>query len=240
MIKKEKCAIKDYAEDVFDKSRTLVTRYHSRIQGERWSGFRPVSRILIRRSACTRLIPNPTIDVFADLFDPEISLEYQFGFTIDDVHPDSDWGMPDDDLGNADPTGSWVLSIIVRCVRSIQEYPFYPTTNEAHYREIEDKGRRIFVNDDKSFVEVFINKNFYRTRLISMENGGKLADAYRKRIRDWAISVFSGLRLDFNLGTTIGVSVHPFLRNLALETTTGSRKFANTYGYWQFSRNDAR
>ncbi|KAL2711986.1 LOW QUALITY PROTEIN: arginine kinase-like isoform X2 [Vespula squamosa] len=154
----------------------------------------------------------------------------KFGFTIDNVHSDSNWGMPDDDLGNVDPTGSWVLSII--STLSIQEYPFYPTANEAHYREIEDKERRIFVNDDKSFVQVFINENFYRTRLISMENGGKLANVYGKRIRDWAMSVFSGLRLDFNLGITIRTFVHPSFPNLALETTTGSRKFANTYGHW--------
>ncbi|CAL7944540.1 unnamed protein product [Xylocopa violacea] len=76
-------------------------------------------------------------DVFAPLFDPVIE-EYHAGFTSNDVHPDLDWGTPED-LGDLDPEGQFLISTRIRCARSVDGYPLNPTMTEAHYRNLEEK-----------------------------------------------------------------------------------------------------
>ncbi|OAD52723.1 Arginine kinase [Eufriesea mexicana] len=76
-------------------------------------------------------------DVFAALFDPVIE-EYHGDFTSTDVHPDLDWGEPEQ-LGDLDPEGRFVISTRIRCARSVNGYPLNPTMTEAHYRNLEAK-----------------------------------------------------------------------------------------------------
>lgn len=76
-------------------------------------------------------------DVFKDLFDPVIE-EYHGDFKHDDVHPQLDWGKPEE-LGDLDPEGKYVISTRIRCARSIDGFPLNPTMTATHYEELEKK-----------------------------------------------------------------------------------------------------
>ncbi|KAK2588780.1 hypothetical protein KPH14_001659 [Odynerus spinipes] len=160
-----KSLLKKYlTKEVFDVLQTRVTSHGSGLKDVVQSGFaNPDSSIGL-------YAPDPeSYDVFAELFDPVIE-EYHHGFAKDAVHPDVDWGNIDD-LGNVDPEGRYVLSTRIRCARSVQGYPFNPSMNEAHYREIEDKVRAAI-----SFLEGDLKGTYYTLDSMDYETRQQLID----------------------------------------------------------------
>lgn len=73
--------------------------------------------------------------VFADIFDPIIE-DYHLGFKKSDCHPDTDFGDVKS-LINVDPSGKYVVSVRVRCGRSIEGFAFNPVLTEEQYKELE-------------------------------------------------------------------------------------------------------
>ncbi|XP_037074122.1 arginine kinase Lit v 2-like [Pollicipes pollicipes] len=75
--------------------------------------------------------------VFAPLLDRIIS-EYHGGFTLIDRHPPCNYGDPSE-IGNLDTEGRFVLSIRIRCARSIQGYPLNALLTRDQYSGIESR-----------------------------------------------------------------------------------------------------
>ncbi|KAK9758851.1 ATP:guanido phosphotransferase, C-terminal catalytic domain [Popillia japonica] len=75
--------------------------------------------------------------VFDLLFDKVIE-DYHLGFKKISRQPPCDWGNIRN-IGNVDPTSTYVVSTRVRCGRSLDGYPFNPKLTEAQYKEMEAK-----------------------------------------------------------------------------------------------------
>lgn len=75
--------------------------------------------------------------VFAPLLDPIIQ-DYHDGFTSIDRHPPCNYGDPSE-LGNLDTEGRFVLSLRIRCARSIQGYPLNALLAKDQYSGIESR-----------------------------------------------------------------------------------------------------
>ncbi|XP_076181978.1 arginine kinase [Ptiloglossa arizonensis] len=108
-------------------------------------------------------------DVFGDLFNPVIE-EYHVDFTVNDVHPELDWGSPEE-LGDLDPDGNYVISTRIRCARSINGYPLNPTMTEAHYTELEKK-----VNEALSSLEGELKGTYHTLGTMDKETQQRLID----------------------------------------------------------------
>ncbi|XP_043512682.1 arginine kinase-like [Frieseomelitta varia] len=123
---------KHLTQQVFDALKTRVTNSGSTLMDVIQSGLKnPDSGIGLYAP------DQHAYDVFSALFNPVIE-EYHINFTSDDVHPDLDWGEPEQ-LGNLDPEGQFVISTRIRCARSVNGYPLNPTMTEAHYIDLEAK-----------------------------------------------------------------------------------------------------
>lgn len=123
---------KHLTQQVFDALKTRVTNSGSTLMDVIQSGLKnPDSGIGLYAP------DQHAYDVFSALFNPVIE-EYHINFTSDDVHPDLDWGEPEQ-LGDLDPEGQFVISTRIRCARSVNGYPLNPTMTEAHYIDLEAK-----------------------------------------------------------------------------------------------------
>lgn len=80
--------------------------------------------------------------VFAALFDPIIKEIH--GFTRDDKQPALDWGEPCQ-LPALDGEGDKIISIRVRCCRSVESFPFASIMSIEQYEEIMSKLQRVAV-----------------------------------------------------------------------------------------------
>jgi arginine kinase len=78
--------------------------------------------------------------VFASLFDPLI--EELHGFKRDDKQPTLDWGEPCK-LPELDGRGDKIISIRVRCCRSIESFPFASIMSMEQYEEIMSKLQQV-------------------------------------------------------------------------------------------------
>lgn len=117
-------------QDVFESLKLRKTSYGSTLMDVVQSGLaNPDSSIGIYAP------DSEAYTVFSELFDPIIE-EYHTGFSSDKMHPDLNWGDPDE-LGNLDVEGKYIVSTRVRCARSVQGYPLNPTMTEDHYRNLE-------------------------------------------------------------------------------------------------------
>lgn len=123
---------KHLTRDVFDSLKNRFTSYGSGLRDVIQSGLaNPDSGIGV-------YAPDPeSYETFRQLFDPIIH-DYHAGFRSTDVQPKLEWG-DSELLGDLDPTGKYVVSTRVRCGRSLKGFPFNPTMNESHYRNIQTK-----------------------------------------------------------------------------------------------------
>ncbi|XP_076231671.1 arginine kinase [Calliopsis andreniformis] len=125
---------KHLSQSVFDKLKSRMTSSGSTLMDVIQSGLaNPDSGVGLYAP------DQQAYDVFADLFDPVIE-EYHGDFKREDVHPELDWGSPEE-LGDLDPDGKYVISTRIRCARSVDGYPLNPTMTAAHYQELEQKVR---------------------------------------------------------------------------------------------------
>ncbi|XP_076629866.1 arginine kinase [Colletes latitarsis] len=125
---------KHLSQAIFDNLKARVTSNGSTLMDVIQSGLKnPDSHVGIYAA------DQQAYDVFGDLFNPVIE-EYHVNFASDDVHPDLDWGTPEE-LGDLDPDGKYVISTRIRCARSVEGYPLNPTMTKAHYIELERKVR---------------------------------------------------------------------------------------------------
>ncbi|XP_003402706.2 arginine kinase-like [Bombus terrestris] len=123
---------KHLTQQVFDTLKTRVTNTGSTLMDVIQSGLKnPDSGVGVYAP------DQNAYDVFAALFDSVIE-EYHINFTSSDVHPDLDWGEPEQ-LGDLDPEGQFVISTRIRCARSVNGYPLNPTMTKSHYLDLEAK-----------------------------------------------------------------------------------------------------
>lgn len=78
--------------------------------------------------------------VFASLFDPLI--EELHGFKKDDKQPAIEWGEPCK-LPELDEKGDKIISIRMRCSRSVDSFPFAPIMSAEQYEEIMSKLQNV-------------------------------------------------------------------------------------------------
>lgn len=123
---------KHLTQELFDQLKTRMTRNGSTLMDVIQSGLmNPDSNVGLYAA------DQEAYSVFSSLFDPVIE-EYHGNFTANDVHPQLDWGNPEE-LGDVDPEGKYVVSTRIRCARSIEGYPLNPTMTKDHYINLEKK-----------------------------------------------------------------------------------------------------
>ncbi|XP_076664401.1 arginine kinase [Andrena cerasifolii] len=130
---------KHLTQEVFDQLKTRMTRNGSTLMDVIQSGLmNPDSNVGLYAA------DQEAYSVFSALFNPVIE-EYHGNFTANDVHPQLDWGNPEE-LGDVDPEGKYVVSTRIRCARSIEGYPLNPTMTADHYINLEKKVKEVLMS----------------------------------------------------------------------------------------------
>jgi creatine kinase/arginine kinase len=130
---------KHFTEDVMNKLKTRKTKLGATLLDVVQSGVANLD------SGVGVYAPDAeSYTLFKELFDPIIE-EYHKGFKPSDKQPSVDLGESHiAELADLDPEGKIINSTRIRCGRSLAGYPFNPCLNEAQYKEMEGKVKKIF------------------------------------------------------------------------------------------------
>lgn len=130
---------KHFTEDVMNKLKTRKTKLGATLLDVIQSGVKNLD------SGVGVYAPDAeSYTLFKELFDPIIE-EYHAGFKPSDRQPPIDLGESHlAELTDLDPEGKYINSTRIRCGRSLAGYPFNPCLNEAQYKEMEGKVKKIF------------------------------------------------------------------------------------------------
>ena len=93
--------------------------------------------------------------LFKALFDPVIE-DYHNGFGPSQKQPASDLGEGKTHLlPDLDPEGKFINSTRVRCIRSLEGFPFASCLTDADYAEMEKKVKGVFEQIDGGLAETY-------------------------------------------------------------------------------------
>lgn len=92
-------------------------------------------------------------DTFGAIFNPIIN-DYHGEFTDEMNHPPTDYGKPES-FGDLDPDKKYIVSLRIRCGRSIDGFPLNPKMSELEYVQLMGQIREVLESMDDDFKGTF-------------------------------------------------------------------------------------
>lgn len=129
--------------ELYDKLKTVTTSHKSSLVDCISSGL-DIHESMIGVYAAD----SEAYDIFGDLFNPLIK-DYHIGFEKPAKHPDKNWGDPKT-FTDIDPNNEYITSTRIRCIRTVDGYPFIPLMNEQQFSDLCTKIEEVLTTGNVS------------------------------------------------------------------------------------------